>query len=510
MASSRVTDNISRNLYTLDDETNPRGSKRQTVWPSTTLDQVFDQERSDHKTLRQIIADLRQEILTGGKGNIVFPVTTVNGMDGDVEITPETLGLGNVDNTRDIDKPLSDPQRLAVQQILATYDFNVNLQELYDHLVAGDNPHGVSLEHINKDGALDKLINQLINKHNFSTQTNIHTDIRRSLSNLWTIVDQMDDDIDDRIDAINRMVETYFTDAHAHQNLFDLKEDVAHKTSSLENVEVVNHTNYPSARAVVEYVANKISEFNKTIPHIENWIDDITTVRSRTDIPEPSSKYLRKAYIVQCGEGSYSELAVCRLTTDDRYYWDYSPISISKFNPKQFYDSLDGLTINTAELVESILNQEGVLEQTLKEILSGYYNAQQIDDFGFIRSIHFLPGTMDGHIRFYINNDERTMSKDIPVAGLQRCAYLEWITENELYDQSVHERHIVNRGIVSRHIRERAVTPEKIDCPPGYLIGNIKDTSGEAQFLKIDDMKLILEDIDEISEDKMVEIWENA
>lgn len=510
MASSRLADTISRDLYALEDEENPRGSKRTTVWPSTTLDQVFDQERSDHKTLRQILADLRQEIITGGRGNIVFPVTSVNGMTDDVVITPETIGLGQVDNTRDADKPLSDPQREALMAILRNYDFNVNLQDLYDHLLDTDNPHGVSIEQINREDALTKFVQQLITKHNFSTQTNVHMDIRRSLSHLWNIVDTIGDGLDEQLENINHMVEDHLTDVYAHQDLFAAKEDLANKVVAFSDTDDNNHTKYPSTRAVVEYVISKITEFSNTIPKISSWIDDIIIVRNRSNIPEPTSRYYRRAYIINEGYRSKSELAICRLDSEGNYYWDYSEFGTYwKFNPNQFYETDDGLSINVTELVSSILDKEGVLENTLREILAGYYTKKDIDNFGFVGQIKIVPGTMDGTIRYYINGDERTMSEDVAVSGLHRLAYLEWVTENELYDQAVQERHIINRGIVTRHLRERAVTHEKISCPPGYIIGNIDDDTQTAHLLSFEQLQgeIDKEGLTEITEEKMEEIW---
>lgn len=509
MAQSRVTDTISRDLYALEDESNPRGSRRTGVWPSTTLDQVFDQERSDHKTLRQILADLRQEIITGGRGNIEFPVTSVNGQTGDVTITPATIGLDQVDNTRDINKPLSDPQREALMDILKNYDFNVNLQELYDHLLDSSNPHGVSLEQINKDDALTKFVQVLISKHNFSTLSNVHMDIRRSLSHLWNIVDTIGDGLDEKLENLTHDIEDHMTDVYAHQNLFDAKEDLVNKAVAFSDSQDNNHSKYPSTRAVVEYVIAKIAEFSDTLPKISSWIDDIIIVKSRADIPEATSRYYRKVYIIQEGARSKSEMAVCRLDTEgNRYFWDYSEFGTYwKFNPYHFKDSAEGLTINTTNLMESMLNEKGALEKTLAEILSRYYTREEVDDKAYLQRIRIVPGTQDGTIRYYINGDEQTMSDDIRVSGLRRLAFLDYVTEEEIYDQAVQERHIINRGVVTRHLRERAVTHEKIMCPPGYIIGNIDDDTMTAHLLPIENLGGLGEEFEEMSEWTLQRIW---
>ena len=106
MNGGNVRDTLLRDLCVFDDETNPSGSKRDIIWAPTVLDQVFDQLSPDHKNLRQILEDLRREVIEGTLGSVTFPVTSVNGQEGDVQLRPEDIGLGNVDNTRDADKPL--------------------------------------------------------------------------------------------------------------------------------------------------------------------------------------------------------------------------------------------------------------------------------------------------------------------------------------------------------------------------------------------------------------------
>ncbi len=165
-----LTENLQRDLFILEDENSPKTSQVNKVWPSTVVDQVFDQMSPTKKNLREIIADLREEIKTGGVGNIVFPVTSVNGQPGDVIITPNNIGLGRVDNTRDIDKPLSTPQRSAIMDILAGYNFKINLDKVYDHLIDNTNPHSVSVDQINKDDALTTFVSRLIGAHSLSEE----------------------------------------------------------------------------------------------------------------------------------------------------------------------------------------------------------------------------------------------------------------------------------------------------------------------------------------------------
>jgi hypothetical protein len=305
--------------------------------------------------------------------------------------------------------------------------------------------------------------------------------------------------------------QAHWTDAYAHQAQFDLKENVQNKSVSFNSEQDCDHTKYPSTRAVVEFVASKLSEFETTLPNVENWVDDIIVVNNREELPEASAKYHRRAYFLRVGAGSYAEVAICRLADNGEYYWDISELGgYTKFNPDQFYNSADGLSLNTAQIVRDILSEEGVLQNTLDTEMAKFYTSEQIDAFHYVNSIKLLPGTMDGTIRFYVNDDPSTMSDDIKVAGLKRLAYLDYVTENEIYDQAVQERHIINRAIATRHIQDRAVDNEKIRCPMGFIIGNVDDESETAQYIPLQTVKQMVEDdMDELSEEEIEDMWDD-
>lgn len=521
MVSKRLADNLRRDLYVLEDESNPRGSKVHTVWPPTILDQVFDQLSPTNKTLREIIEDLRQEIITGGLGNIVFPVTSVNGKTDDIVLTPTDLGLGSVDNTRDMDKPLSVPQREAIMAILKEYDFNVDLHDLYQHLGDTNNPHDVTLEQINKGDALTDFINRRIATHNQSTKNGTHADIRRSLSRLWTLVDNVTGNVEERIKNVLDTVDEHYSDLSAHADLFMRKEDVANKSMLFDASTDNDHTKYPTTRAVVEYVGRRLVEFNETLPPVQNWIDNIQVIDTRSQLPEPTPDKLRRAYFIRQGVTSREELAICRLDSDGKSCsWDISQMgAVSQFNPDQFEESIDGWSIKMDSIIQAIMSEHGLLDQALADILSNYYTIDQIKEINFVRSINILPGTMDGTLRYFINGDRNTMSKDVEIPGLKRLAYLEWVTENELQEQSVHERHILTNAIQTRHIRQGAVTPNKISCTVDHIIGNTKDSpEGIAHEIPMETLAKALapylnisvnpSDLEEMITDVVVKIWE--
>ena len=482
MAGNNLVGTLNRDLYVLQDETNPATSELEKVYPTTVLDQVFDDQSPSKKTLRQIIEELKQEIITGGRGNIVFPVTTVNGKNGDVIITKADLGLGRVDNTRDADKPLSVPQREAIMTILSEYDFNVNFSELYDHLMDTQNPHGVTLDQINKDDVLVDFVKKYIGYHNTSTEHTTHIDIRRSLSTLWNLVDDINNNLENRVGNVLNAMEKHQNDVLAHQNLFDKKEDIVNKVLSFSTTIDNDHTKYPSTRAVVEFVASRLKEFKNELPNVENWIDDIIIINTRDELPSPTERFWRKAYFINKGNSSHNEVAICKQNPDGKSYaWDISPFgTYTKFDERYFKDSTEGLTLIMSAVVADILDKNGALDTYLADILSKYYTKEDIDEYAFLRDVKIVPGTQDGTIRYYFNDDLTTMSNDVSVSGLKRLAYLEWITENEIWDQAIHSNHIISNAIENRHIQDKSIKAENLYCGYGNIFANTRDQGGNS------------------------------
>jgi hypothetical protein len=454
--------NLLRDLFVFDDESNPRSSPTFTVWPNTILDQVFDQLSPSKKTLRQIIEELRQEIITGGTGNIIFPVTSVNGRQGDVIITKALINLANVDNTRDIDKVLSTPQRNEIMNILQSYDFNVNLDELYNHLLDMNNPHSVTFNQINADGSVTDFVNIRIGIHNTSPYT--HFDIRRNLSQLWNMTDALEKSVDERIEATLAILNGHMEDPLAHIELFNKKENVENKSVMFNAGLNNNHELYPSTKAVVDFTNERLAQFKETLPDVKEWIANIIVVSTVDDLPLADESSERRAYLIRHGANNRNEIAVCRKNPDGNYFWDISSIgSVSQFDMNYFMPTPDGLSLN----IPAIFATEGMIDELFDYILDGENNKGK-----FVRKLTILPGTMDGCIRYYINNDHTTMSDDIRIPGLKNLAFQEWITEINIFDQAVHERHFLNQAVSTRAIANKAVTGEKIPCALGMVLGN--------------------------------------
>lgn len=491
---NRLKENLTRDLFTFEDERNPGSSQINRIWPPTILDQVFDHLSPTRKNLRQIIADLRQEIITGGIGNIVFPVTHVNGKTGgEIWLYPVDIGLGRVDNTSDMDKPLSVPQRTAIMEILKTYNFNVNninfanLEKLMAHLTDFNNPHNVSIDDLNLE-EVTALVNRLVQSHNINASTATHPDIRRSLTILWNRVDDIDGNIESRIESTLNTLDAHFIDGLAHDNLFKLKEDIINRVSNFDSDDN-DHSHYPTTRAVFDHVTHRFNTWQKQFPSftITEWITNQEVQNGRTDLPPASEQMFRRSYLLRRSGslGIEMSLAVCRKNTDGDYWWDIQPAGgISLFDPKYFIPKSIGMSINLPTLLSEIYNDG---------MLNDFYNREAADE-RFVRAIEIVPGNMDGTIRYFINDDTSTMSDNIPVAGLQSLAFKQWVTEHDIRDLAVHNRHMLSRSVDARVLKEQAIDREHLNpdlikmfesldalgyCKKDHILGNLFYEDGQ-------------------------------
>lgn len=505
-----VSNTLSKLLYILQDENNPYGSNIDSVWPETVFDQVYDNLSATHKTLREVIADIRQEIITGGTGDIVFPVTTVQGRRGDVVLVKEDIGLGNVDNTADMAKPLSDSQRTSVQIMIDNAVAQVehprlpdgtlvDFQELVDHMLSTSNPHNVTFNQINARGDVTTHISSLISAHNNSQSA--HQDIRERINDLSDAIDSIGTNVDEKIDNIGNTIERHYADPAAHATIFDTKENISNKVN---NFNLVNHVKYPTVRAVVEYVAAVLADFQEEYANVETWINDIYVVNTRDDIPEASFNNFQDAYFIRRAPNNTTEIAICRKINDSEYYWDYTTFtSHAEFDDRYFYESEYGLTINTQSIAELILDDENILQHitdtvdtVVHQMMAGYVTNETFYSMANVTKINMLSGTVDGSIRFYINNDPSTMSNDISITGLKRCAYLDRVSSDTIEHDSIGEDHIQGNAINTTHIQNQAVTLDKMSAGYMTVIGNVTDPSTRrAEEITIEQLAILIKDI---------------
>ena len=477
---------LDRDVYILEDENNPNSSPADTVWPATTLDQVFDQKTVTKKSLRTILEELHFEIISGGIGNITFPVTSVNGMTGDVEITREHLDLDQVDNTADIDKPLSNPQRAALMEILDNYNYPIDLSDLYDHIRNSNNPHHVTLEQINSDGSVRDYVVQLIGMHNAGTADS-HLDIRNALAALTDIINNQhisfENDLSVLADNLSELSGRVTTGLAA-------KEDKANKTSNFNDI---NNLKYPTTKAVKDYLTTQLDEFYQTITEEQISFIDVKVVDSRSDLPTAGLDAYRKIYFVRKGPDGNDEIAVCRLS-NGRYSWDIKTFDLlGKLNPDHFESRPEGVSINTTNLANILMSESSMvdllrraLQDYIPELFNEYYTKDEIDAMHLINEIRILPGTQDGSIRFYINGDQTTMSNDIFVAGLKNLAFQDILTSDINGEGVIEGHHIHTETITDENLADMAVTPRAMTTPHNTILGNVDSVEGRVEPIPIE------------------------
>ena len=500
---STTSNVLNRDLYILEDEENPQGSKSNQIYPSTTISQVIDDESPVYKTLRDVINEIRDEITHGGSEPLIFPVTSVNGMTGDVYISARTIGLENVDNTSDMDKPMSIPQRQEMEKRLLTFNPKVDLSELHNHINDTNNPHNVTIEQLNQGGYIDGIINSEISIHNTSNKA--HTDIRNTMTLFNSELDQLKRSTDISFDVLSQNIMRHLQDNAAHASIFNTKEDVKNKSIKIQNP---NNNTYPTTKAVVDYVLVQLEEMRNSLNDPDMWLDDILVISDRSKLPEPDGCYIHKAYFIREGIGAQAELAICRQLEDDTYSWDISQYGpVSRFSD-QFIDTSDGMKLNLEVVSNEIISSEDMSKtisdtatKVIEDELNDYYSKEDINNMNLVSNIKLVTGTMNGCIRFYINDDPTTMSDDVRVSGLQKLAFMETINSDEIEDSSILSRHIGNNTIINRHIANKSINAKKLTADYMTVFANVSsETDNVVEQVPIqkfvDTLKPLLSDLD--------------
>ena len=71
--NSRINSDLARDIFIFEDESNLQQSQMDRIFPTTSIDQVFDFiDSNEPKTLRQILADLKIDLFVLDYFNIIF------------------------------------------------------------------------------------------------------------------------------------------------------------------------------------------------------------------------------------------------------------------------------------------------------------------------------------------------------------------------------------------------------------------------------------------------------
>lgn len=266
MDSHDIISNLSKDIFILEDESNPLTSNVSRIYPKTIIDQVYDvSDDEDIKNLRQIIAELREDIQSTGSGVIPFPVRSVNGLTGDVVITKALLGLDNVDNTSDNEKQLSPLQLRSVITILDNYGITDpgNFNTLFNNAIDVHNVSATAHSDIRNSITNHNLsntahsdirgsIDSSISIHNSSNVA--HDDIRSSISTAVSNHNSSNMAHDDIRSAISSNVSTHNSSNTAHS---DIRNDISGIISNI-STEISTHNSSNTAHSDIRAMATSV------------------------------------------------------------------------------------------------------------------------------------------------------------------------------------------------------------------------------------------------------------
>ena len=285
---------IIREQTVFDDDSNPTVSPYDIIWPVTVLDAVIDQNTAERTTLRQILDDILRRLNEGPEDlQIEYPVTSVRGYMykdeplraeflGDVIVTRESLDLENVDNTSDINKPISEPQMQWVKEKVADEILAippVDLSSLTAHLANFNNPHRVTFDQINNPpgGPTNVITNHMwtiINE--YDTSGDNLQDIRELIKNLTNQVNTNNNQTTTNINNFINKFDLHESNSDSHKELFDLKEDKLNKVSEWTSPYIMgggsattqnlDHRKYPTTLAVTNYIERRIGMVGAPAP----------------------------------------------------------------------------------------------------------------------------------------------------------------------------------------------------------------------------------------------------
>lgn len=501
---------LQRELLILENKNMPGGSQEIKIYPPTILEQVFDIMDPGRKNLKQILEDIREEIRMGGDQVINFPVRTVNGQIGDINITKESLGLSNVDNTSDNEKPLSDLQRQMVEemirgisignpgvsgniQIIDDEDIKEMVTTIFDDVYKSktdeylDSIHAgiTELQQGNslKMEDINPVIRQMIEEHDHDRTA--HKSILNELVSLNNKYTGIEESVTNKINAAIADTLRHYEDEAAHYEIFKTKESNENKVDSINNKNT-DYVYYPSTKALVDYVTLSLEDYNKKYG-VDEWISSINVIDSKSKLPEANKSSYRSLYFISDGSAGTVEIAICKKNPDDTYGWDIMNMGIyNKFDPRYFNETSVGISPNITKIGQEVLNQSDVREdierlvlEYLPSSMDKFYTKEEIDDKHYIQSITIIPGTTDASIRYYINDDKATVSKDINIHGLKSLAFKDKVNESNIEDESIFANHLNNRIIEARHLGDKSVTAQNMYAKYMTLFGNVSDTEHE-------------------------------
>jgi len=203
------------------------------VYPVALLEDIYMDINKD-KTLRSTLQEIDYKIEDAK--NIIFPVSSVNGKkNGNVIITKADIGLSNVDNTSDLNKPVSNPTRIAIQQAFDTATlyyttFQNDKADFLNHVENYNNPHLVTKKQIGleliENMDIIETINKMVGMNSFSAvpeshnmDVDAHPTIKSNIDELMNELTNLGGQLSNLEGNINVDVDTIISNKISEHNL---------------------------------------------------------------------------------------------------------------------------------------------------------------------------------------------------------------------------------------------------------------------------------------------------
>lgn len=178
----------------------------------------------------------------------------INNKENPHEVTKAQVGLGNVDNTSDIDKPISTAAQAALDEKVS--DVKVNGQSVVTDMVANITVPTTTNELTNNSGFITKSVDDLDN-YTTTASLNDALELKANVSRVEVVendINNLSSNINTLNDSVTELQSSVGSLENDINNLYDKKEDITNKVTTLSAQST--DIQYPSAKVVYDFVTN--------------------------------------------------------------------------------------------------------------------------------------------------------------------------------------------------------------------------------------------------------------
>ena len=239
----------------------------------------FNQTKWLKITLQDLL-DKKQDLLVDGVNIKTIAGESILG-PGNLVLTKETVGLGNVDNTSDIDKPVSTAQAAAINSVQ---------EELNTHIIDDNNPHKVTKAQVglsevantkDTDVPTEDSTDKFTSGGAYTLKTGLESSLSVAVKELNTSIDELESTLTGADTSLNESLT-------AHKSDTNNPHKVTKSQVGLGNVDNTSDLNKPVSTATQEAldtleqdltntISTNVDTINVTISGIQSTISNLQT-----------------------------------------------------------------------------------------------------------------------------------------------------------------------------------------------------------------------------------------